>query len=1154
MGQVRSTSGCLSAGNSINNFDVDNPFGNPDNDSPDMVDVPDGQSAYVYLVGKVPDASPNGSCETDRKDNTVSDIQWGCQSEPSPAGGIGSTSTGLTPANATATLSTFSNTNLTTQVRFIGYGSNPVTGAKGRVRITITNNTGATVTDLRLKNDLPPEYVVDSTFTPTITATGAYGYYPGLTNQIQWDNPDADPLNNNVPEFTLTSSEANPDHPEQDNMLRNGDRLVVTFGIILIRPLSYDKVADLDVQTEGPGDGTDPNHAVDLDDLTNTLDVDFENFCTPGDTRNTIVTTHDPRPEDLDINFLNNELVFILTGDPAQRLPLTVVLTNNGGHSADDYTAYVTFGRTMHVVSASVPAGCGLTSNPPPLDEWQNPAAIPPGTAVYECTGPSIAPGGTRNFAFEVVKSTDSADIAADDLTFRADVIGEITDNGGNLLTYPDINDPPRSDGGSDRANNYSLDGLRARVVGFNLLKSQLGACTENPPSPPPPSGPPDLQVQIGEECTYHLDTGGWFGFKTPGFTFIAVQNIEVDDELPNGQGWLRSGDSAPPDNTTSAIQGISRTPAPLNPLNEGWVTWFFNAGQPITEIDHWFRRDMTTRLLNDPVNTSGDPNRHAALSTNTLNSTFDAIFRDDTTGLNVTHTLGSGTVGYPRVEVRQISLTATEPQITVVKEVCNESLYGIGTACSRFVPLADDGDAYDSYIYRLTVTNEASSSGVQRAPAYDLTVTDRLDTSDLAYVLPFDADGLDNDGDGAIDEADEGVISDNTVRNGTSAVITFAYTHSNALLRINAGDSVQLYYRVDFDDDAAPLQTFTNTAVATYDSLEGAFGNQTAPQLANGDSPEIGGARVYTSPAASADVRVIPVQTQPKRITALSNTPLVGAGSTQGVSIGEEIEYRLNTLLPVALLRNFVIRDELPAGLRCSEAPEVNLNAPPYSAANFVPGGTFTPTCTDNFVEWNFGDQRVTNGSIANRYDFEIGFIARVENTIGTNDADVLSNGDPATTATARYIDEIGNPVVLTFGQVDVLVREPRIDLTKAFAVANADAGDILTVTVTATNSGTATAYNLRVLDDLTGRNLTFTGTVGGTNPPDTIDTTTLGANQPIFSWSTPTASTPGDPSVLPSMSASIPLRSPWKFWTTPSRRIGRHCPVRQPRSTARG
>ena len=54
--------GCLLADNTINNFDVDNPFGNPGSDSPDIVDVTDGQSAYVYLVGKIPDASPNGSC------------------------------------------------------------------------------------------------------------------------------------------------------------------------------------------------------------------------------------------------------------------------------------------------------------------------------------------------------------------------------------------------------------------------------------------------------------------------------------------------------------------------------------------------------------------------------------------------------------------------------------------------------------------------------------------------------------------------------------------------------------------------------------------------------------------------------------------------------------------------------------------------------------------------------------------------------------------------------------------------------------------------------------------------------------------------------------------------------------------------------------
>src|SRR4030067_1071168 len=86
--------------------------------------------------------------------------------------------------------------------------------------------------------------------------------------------------------------------------------------------------------------------------------------------------------------------------------------------------------------------------------------------------------------------------------------------------------------------NNYPLDALRARVTGFNLLKSQLGYCTEN--NTPLPALP-DVLTQIGEQCSFHIDTGGWFGFQTPGFTYIAVQDIQVVDQLPDGQGYLSS-------------------------------------------------------------------------------------------------------------------------------------------------------------------------------------------------------------------------------------------------------------------------------------------------------------------------------------------------------------------------------------------------------------------------------------------------------------------------------------------------------------------------------------------------------------------------------------------------------------------------------------
>ncbi len=148
--------GCVPAGNYIDNFDVDNPFGNPGSDSPDQVDVRQGQSAYIYLVGKIP-ANPNSSCETN-KTNTVSDIQWGCQAD-SPAGGITATSTGSVPGNASAYLSTLSvnsGNNLNIQTEIIGTNTSQPAGSKGTVRITIRNNTGGTVKGIKLRDILPP--------------------------------------------------------------------------------------------------------------------------------------------------------------------------------------------------------------------------------------------------------------------------------------------------------------------------------------------------------------------------------------------------------------------------------------------------------------------------------------------------------------------------------------------------------------------------------------------------------------------------------------------------------------------------------------------------------------------------------------------------------------------------------------------------------------------------------------------------------------------------------------------------------------------------------------------------------------------------------------------------------------------------------------
>lgn len=1112
-----SATGCAAASNSINNFIVTDPFGNRAlSFDGHEVDVSAGGSASIYLVGKV---DANGSCETSKL-NTVSDVQWGCGEQP-PAGGISATSAGIVPGDSATFYSRYNDNHdiLTVERHLTGTNTAQPVGTNGLMTIIIRNNSAGSVQNIQLADLLPVEYVVDATFTPELVVTPAYGAdYPGIIDTLTWTNQDVDPLANSAPAFDLTSSTVHPIYADQRNLLRQGDVAVIRFRVVLIESDYYDRSANLDVNPEEHAvTATDPTYQT---PLTNNLSVDFDLFCSSqgaaghyslsldGNGNDSATENAIPAfPEDLDIAIGGN--VFILTNDPAQVLTLPIELTNNGGHDASDYQLFVSFGATMDVIS--VPGGCaavalnGTTDQPDPWKVWINPTTLPATATVYVCTQPNvIAPGQTVTYNFDVIKTTDSGRIALDDLSLRADVIGEITLSDDTLLDFPAPIVRTPGDGQLDRANNYSLDATWARVIGFNLKKNQLGACSEN--NPPSFDANGYEEVEIGEECSYRIETGGWFGFQTPGYVYIAVQNIDVADQLPDGQAYISSTDPAL--ESTPGIAGVSLNPPALAALDEGWFDWRFNVpdAQRIEVADEWFIVNTTTRLLNKALDQRLAPNRHAADSYNVLNSTFDATFSNVNTGLVEMYSLGPNTVGYPIEAVRRVDVSVTEPLLTVVKEVCNETLYGIGAACSNFSPLVDDGDAYTSYVYRLTVSNEERADDVQRAPAYDLTLTDKLDPSDLGYVLPLASDGLDNDGDGSNDGADsggEGSINDNTVKNLLPAELTFSYTHSSALERINPGQSVELYYRVNFDDDAAPLQVLTNTASVTYDSMTGPSGNQTVTLQPNST---LGGARFYSSDDANASVTILPVISRPKTVTALANTPLLTNPGTQTVVVGEELEYQLNTLLPVAQLRNFVIRDELPAGLRCAEAPVVNLDAAPYSSAGFQPGGIIAPTCSDSLVEWSFGNQRLTNGNGSDRFDFAINFIAQVINSGITNNGDLLANGHPATSVTAQYLDEIGTLVSYNYGQVDVEVTEPQIDLSQSFSVAETDAGDSVRVTVSATNNGTATAYNLRVLAPLDGTDLSYTGNLGGSNLPDQVDVATLGANQPIFSWNLPT------------------------------------------------
>ncbi|MFA0791604.1 isopeptide-forming domain-containing fimbrial protein [Microbulbifer echini] len=1138
--------GCVSASNNINNFELNGSFSGGSG----RTDIPANSTLNIYLVGKV-----NTSCSDGT--NTVSDVQWGCEiDDDTGVGGISSPAVGSGPGSDTEAMYARVNDVLDITQVITGTNLSQPLGSAGFVTITINNQTRGSVKDIQFVSDLPDEYVVDTTYLPQITRErrGIDGHganysatYPGKVDTLQWrvdrNNQweetkwDPDSLLTNKPEFRLLSSTVHPNYPDQQHMMRQGDEIQIRFRIVTTEPSFFDKAADLDVEEESAGNGKDPNSNIRLTD--NVLTIDYEDFCPstnpPTQVENQSVT---PDPEDLDISTVHPLYIVRDVGSSA----LTVDVTNNGGHDADNYDVYVTFGEAMRVLSND--RACTLVGKPnpgtvPKHPLWNQPDFLPASGMVYRCSNLDgvIEPSKTERIVFQVEKNHSATD---DDLTFRADVVGEITLSDGTPLGTPDPVELTETTPKEQLANNYTLDGMRARVMGFNLVKERSDECNELTAE----AGFPNSSVLIGEECRFEIQAGGWFGFDTPGFTLIEVRDIDMHDDLPDGQGYiadasLNCADVTLPHPISQANcvvipSGDIVESGGLNiPLSETDFLW--EVTSKITLRNRWFLADMTTRLLNDPVDTENtDPNQHANISTDYARAQFTAVFDTETIVVDNYNTSGILTnidgvpttvPGFPDITEWSESVTVSEPHIEIDKKVCNESLYGLGASCTNFVDFTNEGHRDQTYIFRLTLTNRAFDSGVNRAPAYDLVVTDTLDPTGQMCVQALDSDSLDNDGDGSSEtnSGDDGLVGTTTGANnyseashcsdgGTPAIITFSYEHSTALERINPGDSVTLYYRVKPHRSVAPLQTFLNTFYARYDSLEGDFGHQTATQIDSdadndgiGDGkPDSGRARHYKTADAEARMQIIEVKAEPKQALEFSNGTASGTNADTAV-VGEEIRYQLTAKIPAAKLRNFVIRDELPAGMRCIEGQTVNLNASPYDAAGFIPGGTFSATCTStgtaDYVEWDFGDQELTTvtGSL---FDFPVEFIARIENSGNTDDGDLLGNGGGYTSAQVSYVDEAGGNIVVPFDSHEITVLEPKIQLSKSFAVTHSDADDILTVTVTAENTGTAAAYNLQVLDDLTGTKLVYVRNVGGNDPPQNVDVTSVGANAPIFSW----------------------------------------------------
>ncbi|MCW9012187.1 MAG: isopeptide-forming domain-containing fimbrial protein [Gammaproteobacteria bacterium] len=779
------------------------------------------------------------------------------------------------------------------------------------------------------------------------------------------------------------------------------------------------------------------------------------------------------------------------------------------------------------------PAGCTALIGAPagrvpptlaPREVW--PPDLPGTSTVYRCAaGTTIASGATNTYTFRVQKQG-----AGTDLTFRADLIGEIVlaDNS-SLSDFPAIPAP----GFINYASNYySLDSVRARIIGFNLANSLPNNCSED-------AAPvvPLENVEIGEDCRYHINAE-WFGFETPGFGNITVEQIVVSNTFEPGLGFVAA---QPPVGMT-----IASSTLPAQFATAPAAT--FNL-DPI--LDHLadptaFDIDIDGRLLNDPLNVFGTtaPNYHGEDRTSEANASFRVYF--DRGGPTETFIdFNNASPGYPPVSQREVDVNVTEPNLTVSKTICNRTLTP-ACAPADFTAAATGGDADDVYIVRIRLFNDDTAGADFRATAYDVSVSSLMDpdaVDDLLIVQPVASDLLDNDGDGLADPADTDeaaniILTNNAVGDGQGQIDVVP------TFDIASGATVDLYYQLDVDDSAIPGQSFDLSTTASFDSLNGASGNQN-PASASGSAS---GARQYTNNAtATLTVSSISIATPSKGFIDKSNiadvpfaAPVPPAATTADVTPGEEVEVQLSVEVPISTLRNFTISDVLPAGMRCVEARDLVFSTTPdANGLRFTTAGTYSATgCPGSgTITWQATAQHILEDTTLpasnDTYTLSVSFIARIDNVAGNVAGTAIINGDDngaaagvgaGTDVVVSYDDEQipPNTISLSIPSATVTVREPNIQLTVATGTANltppplvnnitaADAGDVYTVAVTIDNDSItpvnlSPAYNLRVVADLTAiPGATYVaGSLNetGTNP-GTFTVTTAGPTQLVLDY----------------------------------------------------
>ncbi|MCO6400316.1 MAG: DUF11 domain-containing protein [Verrucomicrobia bacterium] len=263
-------------------------------------------------------------------------------------------------------------------------------------------------------------------------------------------------------------------------------------------------------------------------------------------------------------------------------------------------------------------------------------------------------------------------------------------------------------------------------------------------------------------------------------------------------------------------------------------------------------------------------------------------------------------------------------------------------------------------------------------------------------------------------------------------------------------GQTLIFTFDVTIAQGLPPNTRFTNTASVVWDSISGV---NTIDQQ-----------RVY-GPTSAIDRLASPNITAAKTLFSTSENGPVDSVATN-TQIGELLTYRIRVTLPEGTLTNLVINDALPDGLAYvlgSARTDASAFGGTLGTLSAVPTGVGLGGDGQDIAVTFLGNTVVTGDNDVNNNSFDL-FLDAVVLDVPGNTGLLGSQTAHTNTATVTYQGNPSNAVPT--GSVITHVIEPDLDILKEIDLDTGDAGDVATITLTVTNNGLATAYNVIVTD----------------------------------------------------------------------------------------